>query len=328
LATGYSLSSDYVHTEGRDEPRVQIINPRIQQVCDPAFLGSTPADARCVRGANTRYFDRAFVDAGLGAGRLEQINMIGSTNSSKFDSWTTTLTGRRERVQFSISYVLANSRAWGGQPVASYSGNGIAIDPDNQFKDEEWGPTRIDERHRFVLSGVFDLPFRFQAAPVLQWASPRPFSLNAGFDVDGDGLATHDRICESADPRAVFDARGNSAAIAALNPRGCRQLQVNSHRDGFFVDANGNLEEMSGRFFNVDLRVAHQIPTGRGTNIRAYADFYNLFKTDNVSLANRLGQTYANSRPLYMQPQSLYGPGFGPPVGRPFTAVFGARFDF
>jgi hypothetical protein len=79
-------------------------------------------------------------------------------------------------MQFSISYVLANSRSWGGQPVASYSGNGIAIDPDNQFKDEEWGPTRIDERHRFVLSGVFDLPLRVQAAPVVQWASPRSWT--------------------------------------------------------------------------------------------------------------------------------------------------------
>ena len=29
-----------------------------------------------------------------------------------------------------------------------------------------------------------------------------------------------------------------------------------------------------------------------------------------------------------MQASSLYGPGFGPPVGRPFTAVFGARFEF
>jgi hypothetical protein len=29
-----------------------------------------------------------------------------------------------------------------------------------------------------------------------------------------------------------------------------------------------------------------------------------------------------------MQASSLYGPGFGPPVGRPFTASFGGRFEF
>jgi hypothetical protein len=29
-----------------------------------------------------------------------------------------------------------------------------------------------------------------------------------------------------------------------------------------------------------------------------------------------------------MQPVSLFGPGFGPPVGRPLTLQLGARFDF
>ena len=41
--------------------------------------------------------------------------------------------------------------------MASYTGNGIATTPENQFKPEEFGPTRLDERHRVVLSGVFDV---------------------------------------------------------------------------------------------------------------------------------------------------------------------------
>jgi outer membrane receptor protein involved in Fe transport len=328
IGPNYSLSSDYVHTRGTNEARVQVINPRIQNICDPTFPGSTPSDARCVRGVNTRYFDKAFVDAGLGAGRLEQINMIGGTNSSKFDSWTTTLTGRRDRMQFSTSYVLANSRSWGGQPVASYGGNGIAIAPENQFKEEEYGPTRIDERHRLVFSGTFEVPLAIQLSPLLQIASPRPYSLNAGLDIDGDGLATIDRICEGVDPRAVFDARGNSAAIRALNPRGCSQTQVNSQRGGFIVDANGNVTETDGRFINLDLRVSRTFGLPGTANIKAYADFYNLLNRENLSIGNRLGLSTATAGSTYMQPFSLYGPGFGPPVGKPFTAVFGVRLDF
>jgi hypothetical protein len=114
--------------------------------------------------------------------------------------------------------------------VASYSGNGIAVTPERQFQPEEFGPTRIDERHRIVASGIVDLPIGFQVSSIVQFASPRPYSLNAGFDVDGDGLTTIDRICEGVDPRAVFDARGNSAAIRALNVRGCQQQKVNSQR--------------------------------------------------------------------------------------------------
>ncbi|MGH9960231.1 MAG: TonB-dependent receptor domain-containing protein, partial [Pyrinomonadaceae bacterium] len=129
LGKDTTISSDYVHTLGLHESRVQVINPQIRQVCDPLFPGSTPASTLCVRGAATRLLDRAFVDAGLGANRIGQINMIGTTNRSLFDSWTTTLRRRTKNTTLSASYVLANSRSWGGQPVASYSGNAIQITP-------------------------------------------------------------------------------------------------------------------------------------------------------------------------------------------------------
>src|SRR5205085_6282941 len=86
LGRNFVLSSDYVHTLGLHENRVQNVNPQIRSICDPAFPGSTPSSPRCVRGASTRFFDQAFVAAGLGAGRLEQSNMFTATNRSLFDS--------------------------------------------------------------------------------------------------------------------------------------------------------------------------------------------------------------------------------------------------
>ena len=328
LGSRWSLSSDFVHTLGVHESRVQVINPRIQSVCDPTFPGATPTDARCVRGANTRYLDKAFADAGLGAGRLEQINMIGTTNRSLFDSWTTQLRGRIGRSTVSLSYVLASSRSWGGQPVASYSGNGIAVAPENQFKPEEFGATRIDERHRIVASAVVELPLDFQVAPLLQWASPRPYSANAGFDIDGDGLSTVDRLCDGVDLNAVFTARGNSAAIRALNPRGCRQMEVNSLRTGFVVNSDGSVEEVSLRYFNVDVRISKAIRLGGQRRAKVFADLFNVLNVDNLNVGGRLGLSPATSGTQFQQPVALYGPGFGPPVGRPFTAVLGARFEF
>jgi hypothetical protein len=351
LGRNTTLSSDFVHTLGLHEPRVQVINPRIRQICDATFPGSTPASPLCVRGANSRLLDLAFLNEGFpirdvrntnniltpytdearrfGVVRIEQINMIGTTNRSLFDSWTTTLRRRTRNMTLSASYVLASSRSWGGQPVASYSGNGIANTPESQFKPEEFGPTRIDERHRIVASGVFDLPGDFQLAPIMQYASARPYSLNLGLDVDGDGLATNDRICEGTSPAAVFAARGNSTALAALNPPGCRQVQVNNTREGFITDANGNvIGTRSGRFFNVDLRAQKTVRFGENLGIKGYVDFYNLFNTENLSFSNRLGNTPATSGGLYQQPNSLYGPGFGPPVGRPLTIQLGVRMDF
>lgn len=328
LGRDTTLSSDYVHTLGLHESRVQVINPRIRHICDPNFPGSFPGSPQCVRGANTRLLDRAFVDAGLGAGRIEQINMIGTTNRSLFDSWTTTLRHRTRKVLVSASYVLSESVSWGGQPVASYSGNGIAITPDNQFKREEYGPTRIDERHRVVVSGVFDLPGNFQLAPIMQLASSRPYSLNLGVDIDGDGLVANDRICASTSPAAVFAARGNSAALAALNPFGCQQVQVNSVREGFVSTGGGSFETRSGRYFNVDLRAQKTFSLGERFKVKAYADFYNIFNAENLSFSNRLGNTPATAGGIFRQPNALYGPGFGPPVGRPLTVQLGARLDF
>ncbi|MFB3855508.1 MAG: carboxypeptidase regulatory-like domain-containing protein [Vicinamibacterales bacterium] len=329
LGNNWTLSSDYVHTEGRNEPRVQVINPQIRSVCDPVFPGSTPGDPRCVRGASSRYFDASFERAGLGANRLGQINMIGTTNESKFDSWTTTLRGRRGPMQLSVSYVLAYSRGWGGQPAASYSGNGIAITPDDQFRPEEWGPTRHDERHRIVASGVFDLPHGFQVAPIVQFASSRPYTPIAGFDINGDGQTNIvDRLCAGVDLNAVFQARGDLDAVRALNPPGCRPAEVNSQRTGFVVNPDGTIDERSGRFFNADLRVAKMFSLGGRAMLKVYADLYNLFDTENLSFTLRPEQSSAASANAFMQPVSLYGPGFGPPVGRPFTASVGARIEF
>ncbi|MBA3256081.1 MAG: hypothetical protein H0T64_05465 [Pyrinomonadaceae bacterium] len=223
---------------------------------------------------------------------------------------------------------MATSRSWGGQPVASYSGNGIATTPENQFRPGEFGPTRLDERHRIVLSGVFDLPGGFQLAPIMQLASSRPFSPTTGLDIDGDGLATNDRLCEGASLDAVFAARGNSTAIRALNPRGCTQANVNSVRSGFVVDSTGAISERSNRFFNLDLRVNKAFGLGERIKLNAYADIYNVFNVENLALANRFHLSPATSAGAFLQPVSLFGPGFGPPVGRPLTLQLGARLTF
>jgi hypothetical protein len=329
LGSKYTLSSDYVHTIGLHENRVININPRIRSVCDPAYPGSTPAAPACVRGANTRYFDQAFVQAGLGAGRLEQTNMFSSTNRSLFDSWTTTLRRRARGSLFSASYVLSSSRSWGGQPVASYSGNGIAVTPETQFRPEEFGPTRIDERHRIVASGVFDMWGGLQLAPIAQFATSRPFSAVAGRDINGDGRVTIDRLCEGSDPLSIArTVAGGGAVPASATALGCRQLEVNSLRSGLVLNSDGSIEERSGRFFNVDLRVSRNFAFGENVRLKPYANFFNLFNVENLSFADRLGLSFPATSGNFLQPVSLYGPGFGPPVGLPFTLQLGVRVDF
>ena len=334
ISSTMTISSDFVHTLGLHEPRFLNINPTIQRTCNPAYPGALQANnpayaATCPRQANTRVLDAAFQAAGLGLNRLSQINMFSTNNRSRFDSWATTFKYRKSNMSLNASYVLASSKAWGGQPTASYSGNGIVITPENQFAEGEYGPTRMDERHRIVLSGVIGLPWGFQVSPILQYGSPRPFSANTGFDIDGDGVATIDRLCEGVDPAAAFAVRGNLAALQALNPLGCKQAPVNSLRSGFIVKG-AEIEKRSHRFFNVDTRVSKIFSFGERFRLSLNADFFNLFNTENLAYGSnaRLGLSVATSATTFLQPTSLYGPGFGPPIGRPFTAQFGARFTF
>jgi len=164
---------------------------------------------------------------------------------------------------------------------------------------------------------------------VFQWASARPYTPTAGFDINGDGLNNIlDRLCASANLDAVFAARGNQTAVRALNPNGCALAPVNSQRSGFVVKADGTIEERSGQFFNVDVRIMKGFTLSDRATLKVFADLYNLFNSENLSFTLRPEQSSAFSATGFMQPVSLAGPGFGPPVGRPFTASFGARVVF
>jgi hypothetical protein len=126
----------------------------------------------------------------------------------------------------------------------------------------------------------------------------------------------------------VFAVRGDAAAIRALNPNGCQPAPVNSQRIGFVVNADGTVEERSGHFFNTDVRITKSFDVGGRARVRVYGDFFNVFNTENLAFTLRPEQSAANVAATFTQPVSLYGPGFGPPVGRPFTASFGARVEF
>lgn len=67
---------------------------------------------------------------------------------------------------------------------------------------------------------------------------------------------------------------------------------------------------------------------GERFKFKPYAELYNLFNTENLNIGGRLGLSNSTSKGGFRQPLELYGPGFGPPVGRPLTAQLGFRLEF
>ena len=55
-----------------------------------------------------------------------------------------------------------------------------------------------------------------------------------------------------------------------------------------------------------------------------------MFNTESLSFNLRTPRTDESQAvaTTFLQPLALWGPGFGPPVAKPFTASFGARIEF
>jgi hypothetical protein len=70
-------------------------------------------------------------------------------------------------------------------------------DPTNLGLDR--GLSEFDERHKVVIAGVFDSPWKgsvlsgFQLAPIFSYHSGHPFNLLAGGEVNGNNHATNER---------------------------------------------------------------------------------------------------------------------------------------
>ena len=317
LRPDWSFSVDYYHVLGIHEPRILQMNPIIRTLCDASFPGSSPSDARCVRGGSTRLLDAAFAaaavtDPGLvGAGRLGEIRDAASNNRSRFDSANFVLRKHfSHNYTLQANYILSWSSSWGGRPTSSYGGTALNITPENQFKPGEFGPTPFDERHRFVISGVFQLPYGIEASPVFQAASARPVNFKTGStDIDGDGRVTLDRVCV-----------GSTTTTPIITP-GCQQIQVNPLRGDPFVQ--------------LDVRIGKAFKFGERASLRVFWEFYNLFNRQNFG--NNFGEK-VGSPSSFLKPTGYFGGpgaasdaaarGFGPGVTGPLRSQYGFRFEW
>src|SRR3990172_674719 len=106
-------------------------------------------------------------------------------------STTTLSTNKRfnDRYQFLASYTFskAEDNSTDFQSAFIPQNNGRGRDP-NDLKGlpvgfnplEEKGPSLQDQRHRFVLSGLYVFPFEIQTSAILTVASGRPYNVLAG----------------------------------------------------------------------------------------------------------------------------------------------------
>ncbi len=189
-----------------------------------------------------RPFTAAFRAAGLPA--LAQIVMESSINRSRYDALNISYRRRLSR-NFSINtnYVRSRALSYDGSP-GSFANT--APNPFNLFGKSELGHTPNDEPHRWVFSGVYHAPWGIQVAPIIQWASGRPYNPLEGIDVYGygGGNGSWRAVVPASSPTNYTATYGYTAA----------QLRAGL--------ANGSLITLpfdplrGNRFFQTDLRVS------------------------------------------------------------------------
>ncbi len=291
IDNNYVLEVDYTHVLNTHESRRLRLNPR-----------RVRAD-----GTNPRVLEDAFATAGLPRNRLGDIVAEASVNRSRYDGLNIQIRKRLSRgFSFQVSYTLSESLGWAGS-----SGEFAAtarVDQFDLFHAQEFGHTVRDERHRLVWSGIIDLPWGIQVAPIIQLASARPYTLTSGTDTNRDGI-TND-LC--------------IPGTLAPNGRTCPStVKVNSYRGGHDLDG----KRVSGSFFWSDLRVTKFISLDRireGMRIGLFFESFNL--TNRMNFGNRFqsSNTASNFLSTLGMPTTTYGLIFA----APYQAQLGFRFMF
>jgi hypothetical protein len=221
------------------------------------------------------------------------------------------------RFELTANYVLSHATTWGatvGELFDYVNGVSNVLNP---FGPGDHGPSGEDIRHRFVLVGVLQLPWRLEVSTISQFESARPFTMTTPADINGDGIAND---------RAVVNG------------------------------VQTTLDEFRGTpFYQMDLRVSRDINFSERITLRPFAEFFNLLNRQNPgnnfvpdisalpmpvnSLTNAtafcLDPTCTQTRPItsinqLRAPAGALGDFFGPgtAVGIPFAAQLGVKLTF
>ncbi len=291
LTPGSVVEIDYVHVLSLRESKTLNINPT------RVALGGA------------RDLTAAFLAAGQPV--LGRVDLESSVGRSRYDGLNIAYRRRMSnRFSLNTSYVLSRGVAYNGNAAAFRN---RATNVDNIFAEHDFGPVPNDERHRWVLSGVVDLPWSFQLAPIVQLSSARPYTATQGRDVFGfgAGIGAAHVILRKDNPNDLLATKDLSAAdlracIAAGN---CLQAPFDNLR--------------GDPFFQFDLRVSKNIKFGDKPRLKLIFQAFDL--TNRTNFGNNFVGNVQSAN--FRKPNGFITPA-GVIVPRSFSGEIGAQFTF
>lgn len=120
-----------------------------------------------------------------------QVNVYSNDGESEYKALTLALNGTLAGRHLVTGAVTFGSKYNRSDDFSPEFPTGYPSDPADL--EAEWGRGRSYERLRFVLSGVFRLPWQLTVAPIFNYGSGQPWTRRYGYDYNGDGK-TGDRM--------------------------------------------------------------------------------------------------------------------------------------
>lgn len=286
MFTNLALSLDYVHNNTAYLQRIRDVN--------------LPAPVYQLDNSNPPVVRPRFNTANRPNTNFAIMRSQESTARSNYDALTLSVKRRyASKLQFYTNYTLAYSR-----DDDSNERNFAGISYENAFNlaDEyRWG--RNDIRHRWVVSGLYDLPLGFQIGTIGEWRTGSPFSAFTNVDSNGDGQFTDKPII------------------------GGSPLLRNAFRQP--------------NFFNQDIRLSWNFKIGEGHQLALIFEMFNVWNNENLSfgvstnessttaLGSRwgVGQTPLSTFRTFYLPDGTFNR-FGVNVGTPFQLQVAAKYTF
>ncbi len=229
--------------------------------------------------------------------------------NTQFDGLLATVKKRfTKRFQFLASYTLSRSLNEDNDLLGFISSSSV---PTNHGVD--FGPSPNDSRHRLVLSGVFDLPYGVEFAPILTTFSSVPFDITQNTDLSGK-LGTHffrlPGLERNAGNRQVHNGAELNKFIDAFNANPALVLA----NGGPLAEVNPNLD-FGHTFFTLDFRLVKRFTWKERYRVDIGWEAFNIFNHINI-----LG--IANTNYAGIQ-GNVTSPNFGQPLGVTPGGVFG-----
>jgi hypothetical protein len=291
-----AVETEYTHVLGLHENKTMNIDQKlpVDGVCctrplDPVFANSTQPELASVRD--------------------EQ-----SIGRSHYDGFNFTVRERvAKRFDLNANYTLAWAYGYGDGGGSFRNYPRLSTAP---FASWEWGPSPNDERHHVTVSGVADLPFGLQLAPILQYGSARPYPLiNSSNTLNTGGGTATAVVVPISDPKNWFAYAGdNAAAQACFYGLGQAKSCTISKYDPLRGDP----------FFQLDMRLAKNIKIRESMNLQLVAQAFNL--TNRANYGNNFGNSIG-SPATFGHPVGFINPS-ATTLPRSLWSEFGARFTF